>query len=73
MILPTAVAVRKKPIVSVPSDHIQASDSPIKASAPGRHWLDEPEDLGKTQLSPNEPSHVTLLSIHKPSIVPNNV
>ena len=47
VVVPTAVAVRKKALISVPEQDVEASDSPVRASAPGRHWLDEPEDLGE--------------------------
>lgn len=51
--LPTGtVSIRKWPVVAAPNDDTPFSESPVKASAPGRHWLDEPEDLGEPRHHP---------------------
>lgn len=48
VVLPTGtVSISRRPVVSVAPDESPPLESPpVKPSAPGRHWLDEPEDLG---------------------------
>jgi len=46
MVLPGAISTKKVARVSGPPDNLSESASPVRASGEGKHWLDEPEDLG---------------------------